>query len=151
MPARLRLLLIFPVLALLTACMGEPEDTRPGQPVKTRQNAFKEIIRSFEPMGKMLREDRYEADRFLMFAESLVARRDAPWSHFGPDTNYPPTKATAEVWGQPAEFEKNRQAFIDATGKLLEAARSKDRKQVEAPYKAVHETCQTCHRTFKQR
>ena len=83
--------------ALLTAC-GEPEDTRPGQPVKQRQTAFKDIIKSFEPMGVMLRKGTYDAERIEKFTAELIAKRDLPWSHFGPDTNYPPTKATAEVW-----------------------------------------------------
>jgi cytochrome c556 len=56
---RFRLFLLSTV-ALLAAC-GEVEDTRPGQPVKTRQTAFKEIVKAFEPMGVMLRENRYDA------------------------------------------------------------------------------------------
>ena len=48
----------FPLFFLLTAAMltgcGEVEDTRPGQPVKQRQVAFKEIVKTFEPMGVML-------------------------------------------------------------------------------------------------
>ena len=134
----------------LTAC-GEVEDTRLGQPVKTRQTAFKEIIRSFEPMGVMLRGNTYDADKFLALANEVVAKRDAPWRHFGPDTCYPPTKATAEVWQQPEKFEQARLAFFAATDTLLEAARTKDRKQLEAPYKAAYETCQDCHKTFKTR
>jgi cytochrome c556 len=138
-------------LPLLYACSGEIEDTRPGQPVKSRQVAFKDIIRSFEPMGVMLRGNGYDADKFLALANEVVAKREAPWNHFGPDTNYPPTKATAEVWQQPDKFEQSRQAFIAATDKLLAAAQTKDRKQLDAPYKAAYETCQDCHKTFKKR
>lgn len=139
------------VLPLLGACSGEVEDTRPGQPVKTRQAAFKDILRSFEPMGVMLRGNTYNADKFLILATEVVAKRDAPWTHFGPDTNYPPTKATAEVWQQAEKFEQARQAFFAATDTLLTAAQSKDRKQLEAPYKAAYDTCQDCHKTFKKR
>ena len=139
------------VLPLLGACSGEVEDTRPGQPVKTRQAAFKDIIRSFEPMGVMLRTNAYDADKFLTLATAVVEKREAPWAHFGPDTNYPPTKATPEVWQQPEKFEQARQAFITATDTLLTAAQTKDRKQLEAPYKAAYEACQDCHKTFKQR
>ena len=57
---------------MLTGC-GEVEDTRPGQPVKQRQVAFKEIVKTFEPMGVMLRKDRYDADKFLPMAEALLA------------------------------------------------------------------------------
>lgn len=139
-------------LFLLAAC-GEVEDTRPGQPVKTRQTAFKEIIKTFEPMGVMLREKRYDADKFLVLATQLVERREAPWTHFGPDTNYPPTKATARVWSEPEQFERERQAFFVATDALLVAAQRKDKApdQVETAYKAVYEACQNCHKPFKAR
>lgn len=149
-PAALFRLVMIPLALSLAAC-GEPEDTRPGQPVKTRQEAFKSIIRSFEPMGKMLREDRYDADRFLKFAEEVVAKRDAPWAHFGADTNYPPTKSTPAVWEQPEKFAQEKQTFIQATDALLAAARSKDKKAVDAPYKAVYDSCKSCHSTFKAR
>ena len=95
-------------LSILGACSSAVEDTRPGQPVKTRQQAFKDMIKVFEPMGVMLREGRYEADKFAALADKLLAKRDAPWSHFGPDTHYPPTKATPEVWKQPEQFEKDK-------------------------------------------
>jgi uncharacterized protein YceK len=45
----------FAVLVGLSGCNAHVEDTRPGQPVKTRQVAFQEILKVFEPMGVMLR------------------------------------------------------------------------------------------------
>jgi cytochrome c556 len=137
--------------AILAGCAGEVADDRPGQPVKTRQTAFKEILRSYEPMGVMLRENRYNADKFLALAQEVAGKRHAPWRHFGPDTNYPPTKATPAVWEQPERFERDRAAFMSAVDALLVAAQTRDRKQVEAPYQAVYDACQTCHRTFKKR
>ncbi|MBE0586583.1 MAG: cytochrome c, partial [Hydrogenophaga sp.] len=53
---RKMLFLLVLVSALLLAGCGEVEDTRPGQPVKTRQEAFKDLLRSFEPMSKMMKE-----------------------------------------------------------------------------------------------
>lgn len=137
-------------VAMLGGC-GEVEDTRPGQPVKTRQVAFKEMVKAFEPMGVILRKGSYDADKFLPLAEELVAKRDGPWTHFGPDTNYPPTKATAEVWKQPEAFAKDKKNFIAATDALLAAAQSKDKAAVEKTYDAVHEACKTCHKQFKER
>ena len=78
------LLLALPIL--LTAC-GEPEDTRPGQPVAHRRAAFKEILKSFEPMGLQLRNQRYDEKQFLVLANNLNKAKEAPWSHFAPDTN----------------------------------------------------------------
>jgi cytochrome c556 len=144
-------LAVLSTVALIVGCGGDPQDDRPGQPVKTRQTAFKEILRSYEPMGVMLRENRYNADKFLALANEVASKRDAPWAHFGPDTNYPPTKATSAVWEQPERFERERATFVRAVDALLVAAQSKDRKQVEAPYQAVYDACQECHRTFKKR
>ena len=147
---KIRLVLVL-TATLLAACSGEVEDTRPGQPVKTRQAAFKEFIKSFEPMGVMLRNKRYDADKFLALATELHAQRNAPWTHFGPETNYPPTKATPEVWKQPADFEREQKAFLAATETLLSAAQSKDEKQAASAHKALYERCQSCHKTYKTR
>lgn len=147
--ARTALLALIPAL-LLPAC-GEVEDTRPGQPVKTRQDAFKEMLRVFEPMGVMLREKRYEEDRFLRMATVLVEKRELPWAHFSPDTNYPPTKSTPRVWEEPARFEEERKRFFTTTDELLAAAQSKDLKRIEPAYQAVYDSCKSCHNPFKAR
>lgn len=139
------------LFSLLVACSGEVEDSRPGQPVKTRQTAFKEILRSFEPMGVMLRDNRYNADKFLALSQELHARREAPWSHFTAGTDYPPSKALPTVWSETEKFEANRVNFFKASDELLRAAESKDAKQVKRAYNALHETCRDCHRSFKQR
>lgn len=138
------------VFFLLTAC-GEVEDTRPGQPVKTRQQAFKTLLRSFEPMGTMLKDNRYDAERFAQMAQDLVSKRDAPWSHFGPDTLYPPSKSKPEVWSKAAEFETRKQDFIAATNELLTAAGRKEKNAVAEPYRKVYDTCQRCHQDFRER
>ena len=99
----------------------------------------------------MLRDNRYDPDKFVTMTTTLMSKRDAPWSHFGPDTNYPPTKATPEVWSKPAEFEQEKQAFIAATDKLQAAVQSKDKAQVVTAYEAVHDSCKSCHKQFKAR
>ncbi len=147
--SRLSVLLLLPFV-FLAAC-GEVEDTRPGQPVKTRQLAFKSILRSFEPMGTMLKDNRYDADKFAAMAAELVAKRDEPWGHFGADTNYPPSKSKPEVWNKAAEFDKQKQDFLAATDELLAAANKKDKNAVGEPYKKVYDSCQTCHRNFRER
>lgn len=135
----------------LSACGQPVEDTRPGQPVKTRQVAFKEMLKIFEPMGTMLRTNSYHADRFAALAAELVARRDAPWAHFGADTNYPPTKARPEVWSKPEAFERERQAFFVATDELLVAALGGEAEAAGKAYFKVYDLCQSCHREFKEK
>ena len=144
-------LLSLAIAASLLAACGEPEDTRPGQPVKHRQQAFKEIIRSFEPIGLMLKDKRYDAEKFATLAEGLAARREAPWSYFGPETNYPPSKSTPAVWSEAARFEQARQDFMVASDRLLLAARKHDKAEVERSYQETYDSCQNCHKQFRQR
>lgn len=144
-------LLLTALLLGLSACDQPAEDTRPGQPVKTRQMAFKEILRVFEPMGVMLRTGEYKAEKFTQLAEQLVARRDAPWSHFGPDTNYPPSKSKPEVWSRAERFAQEKQAFLDATDQLLAAARSGEKGAITKAYGKVYDLCESCHEEFKKR
>lgn len=144
-------LLLVLALGLAAGCTKVVEDTRPGQPVKTRQVAFKEMIKVFEPMGTMLRTDKYEPHRFAALAAELMTKRDAPWVHFGPDTRYPPTKAKAEVWSDAEGFERERQAFMRATDELLAAARTKNAAEAEKAYFRVYDVCQSCHKRFKEK
>lgn len=142
--------LLFLVLAILTGCSDVPEDTRPGQPVKHRQDAFKAILRAFEPMGMMLREDRFEADAFLGLANDLSARRDGPWPYFGPDTDYPPSRSKPAVWSQSEGFDVERVRFVAAVDALALAAQTRDKAQVERAYTEVHASCKSCHGDFRR-
>lgn len=141
------LVLLTPML--LVAC-SEPPDTHPGQPVTQRRAAFKEIVKSFEPMGVQLRKGPFDASQFLVLAKQLDTLKESPWQHFGPDTNYPPSKAKAALWKEPEKFEAGHQDFIKAVSALAVAAESKDQKKITPAYETLHETCRSCHKAFKE-
>ncbi|WEN42296.1 Cytochrome c' [Thauera sp. GDN1] len=135
---------------ILAGCSSEVADTHPEQPVTKRREAFKAILRSFEPMGTMLKDKRYDADAFARLADEFGRLRDAPWSHFGADTNYPPTKAKPAVWEKPAEFDQRRQAFATASERLLAAAAERNEAAVRTAYAAAQDSCKACHRDFRK-
>lgn len=139
------------ILLTLSACNQVVEDTGPGQPVMHRQEAFKAVLRAFEPMGIMLRDQHYEAGKFAQLAAELVARRDAPWPYFTADTLYPPTKAKAAVWASAEAFEMERQNFFAATDALLAAAQTRELARVQPAYEKVYDSCKSCHREFKEK
>lgn len=148
LPARLALLSLCALL--LAACSSEVPDTHPDQPVTKRKQAFKAMLRSVEPMGTMLRDKRYDPDAFAHLANELASVREQPWPHFGPDTNYPPTKALAAVWDKPAEFEQRKQEFMTASERLIGAAATSDEAQARSAYAAVQDSCKACHRDFRK-
>jgi cytochrome c556 len=147
MPKKLIALML---LALFLSACGEPEDPRPDKPVAQRRAAFKELLSVFEPMGVMLRTGKYDAKRFQSLSGQLIARRDAPWKHFGADTLYPPSRAKPEVWSDAAKFESHRQAFFDATDKLAGLGGTADKQQAKDAYAAVESSCRNCHKAFKK-
>lgn len=134
----------------LTACSQKVEDTHPDQPVTKRQEAFKAMLRTFEPMGTMLRTERFDADAFARLAQQLNTLRDQPWAHFGADTNYPPTKAKAAVWQKPDEFEAKRVRFVEATDALVAAAERRTQADARSAYEAVQNSCKACHNDFRR-
>lgn len=147
MPRNLVPLLIVPIL--LAACGGEPPDTRPGQPVAHRRAAFKELLKAFEPIGVMMRKGPYQPEQFKMLTAGVIARRDAPWPYFQPDTLYPPSRAKPGVWNDPTRFAADKKAFFDATDKLAAVAGTKDEDAARAAFEAVQSACRDCHKAFK--
>ena len=75
MPKLLTLTIV--TLSALAACSSEVPDTHPDQPVTKRKQAFKAMLRSFEPMGTMLKDKRYDADAFARMADEFARLRDA--------------------------------------------------------------------------
>ena len=136
---------------VLISCDEEPKDTRPGQPVAHRRAAFKEVLRTFEPMGVMLRTDVYDPEKFQALVGEFMSRRNSPWDYFGADTLYPPSHAKADVWTEAAKFAIDRNAFLLATDKLSAIAGTPDKNVAEAAYFAVEKSCKNCHDAFRSR
>lgn len=149
-PTALRPLLLALPAALLLACSSEPPDTHPEKPVTQRRDAFKAMLRITEPMSTMLKDKRFDADKFARLADQLAAAREMPWKHFGPDSNYPPTKARPAVWEKPAEFERRRSEFITATDRLLAAAAARSEEQARSALAALQDSCKACHDDFRR-
>lgn len=155
MKAALRCGMLFFWAVALVACSPpapEPvEDTFPGQPVTHRQKAFKEILRQFEPIGLMLRgEMKFDAQRLLSHAEKLQAAAELPWSHFPPNSIYPPSKANDSIWQDEKVFANERRLFSDAVNSLLTEAKGGERERIVSAYAAVHESCRSCHKGFRR-
>ncbi|MDD5403780.1 MAG: cytochrome c [Sulfuricella sp.] len=134
----------------LTACSGTPKDTHPGQPVTKRKAVFKHMLRALEPMG-MVARDRKEYDRqeFLASAQELKHLVTQPWIYFTPDSDYPPTRAKADVWQKPAEFKQAQEKLQTAADQLAKAAESGNLDIIRPAVKEVQKSCKACHDQFR--
>jgi len=66
----------------------------------------------------------------------------------GPESGHK-TRAKAEIWGKPQDFEAAQKRFGGAAPKLLAAANSGDAAAVKAQYAEVGKACKNCHDTFR--
>lgn len=133
----------------LTAC-SEPKDTHPDQPVTKRKAVFKEMLRTFEPLGQVVRErEDYQAQVFLAGAKELDRLASHPWPFFTPDSNYPPTRAKNEAWEKPQEFKQAQHAFQASTALLVKASESGKIDQIRPAFNEVEKSCKACHQQFR--
>ena len=61
------------------------------------------------------------------------------------------TKAKPEIWSDRAGFDKSAAAFVAASEKLTEAAKSGDKAAFAAAFSEEGKTCGGCHRAYKAR
>ena len=145
-----KLLRIIACAIALSACSGEPEDTRPGQPVAHRRQIFKQFTRTLEPMGMVARERKaFNRAEFLASALELKQLVGQPWHYFLPDTNYPPSHAKPEVWLQPAEFKLAQDTFQAKANALAALARDGTIEDLRAAVNDVERSCTSCHKQFR--
>ncbi|MDR1662747.1 MAG: cytochrome c, partial [Azoarcus sp.] len=85
--------------------------------------------------------------RLAALNEALVKTRDEPWEHYGPDSDYPPSKSRPEVWRQPEKFEAERLRFLSAAGALQSAA---SEEAARAAYDDMRASCKSCHDSFRR-
>lgn len=147
---RLILLTAFVAAFSLTACSNEPQDTHPNQPVTKRKAIFKQMLRTLEPMGMVVRErEDYERQSFLSGAKELKQLSTEPWVHFTPDSNYPPTRAKPEIWQNQAEFIQAQNKLKGSTDQLVKAAESGNMALIRPALNNVEESCKSCHQQFR--
>jgi cytochrome c556 len=145
-----RLPLVLLACLLLASCGHNDVDTHKGQPVTKRKLIFKEILRSFEPMGLVIRgRNPYDQAEFLQYANKLQTLSTQPWQYFGPDSNYSPTRAKPDVWDKPVEFKQAQQKFINAAAKLNATAKTGDFDAIHRDFAAVEDSCKSCHQQFR--
>jgi cytochrome c556 len=141
-------LILLAALAL-TGC-SEPQDTHPDQPVTKRKAVFKEMLRTFEPLGQVVRErEDYESQTFLSGAGKLDQLASQPWPFFTPDSNYPPTRAKTDVWDKAQEFKQAQEQFQAKTTLLVKASESGKLDLIRPAFDEVEKSCKACHQQFR--
>lgn len=147
----LSLTLVLAATLGLAACSEAPKDTHPEQLVTKRQALFKQFTRTLEPMGVVARDRQpYHPDALLVQALELQRLAGQPWPLFRPDGNYPPTRALAKVWDEPAAFEQAQRLYITRVDALVEAGKRRDLAIIRPAVNEVELACKACHDRFRR-
>ncbi len=125
----------------------------PNSPLGKRQAIFKEMLRTSEDLGGMLRGRlTFSEAGFAEGANKLDELSRQPWQHFPQaqegDSN---SQARDEVWQRQERFQQLAHELEAATGELRVAAQGKPLQPdvLNAPVAKVEAACKACHEEFR--
>lgn len=134
---------------VLVGCGTKP-DTHPGQPVTKRRALLQETMRTFEPLGVVVRgKSPYVAADFQARAEKLQTLSTQPWAYFPPGSTYAPSRAQPAVWQQSAQFKEAQDSYIKAVSSLAAVAKTGNLDLIRPAYMQVSDSCAACHKAFR--
>ncbi|MDH1263020.1 cytochrome c [Pseudomonas sp. GD03944] len=147
MKARNLVLAAFACLTL-AACGGVDPDSPMGQ----RQAIFKQMLKTSEDLGGMLRgRVPFNEQRFVEGAAELDRISRTPWQHFPQVKDEGDTRAKDEVWQRQARFQELARETEAATAALVAATTATPLNSTElvAPMQRVEDSCKACHEEFR--
>jgi cytochrome c556 len=147
MKSKIPLLLL--ACTLLVAC----DRVDPDSPLGKRQALFKDMLRTSEDLGGMLRGRlSFNPQRFAEGAVRLDELSRQPWQHFPQAQDADDdSQARDEVWQRQERFQQLARELETATAELRSAAQVKplQAQTLAAPVAKVEAACKACHEEFR--
>ncbi len=143
-----RLTVVLLATLTLTAC----ERVDPNSPLGQRKAIFKEMLKTSEDLGGMLRGRLpFDGARFAEGAVKLDTLAHEPWQHFPQARDGGDSSARPEVWERQARFHDLARQLESVTGELVGVTRSQplDAAGLKAPMDRVEAACKACHTEFR--
>ncbi|MDF9753784.1 cytochrome c556 [Pseudomonas sp. TE6288] len=143
-----RLTVVLLAALALTACDG----VDPNSPLGQRKAIFKQMLKTSEDMGGMLRGRLpFDDVKFAEGAVKLDTLAHEPWQHFPQVRDEGDSSARADVWERQARFQDLARQLEGVTGDLVTVTRNPplDAAQMKAPMDRVEAACKACHSEFR--
>ncbi|MFJ4391199.1 c-type cytochrome [Pseudomonas soli] len=143
-----RLTVVLLAALALTAC----DAVDPNSPLGQRKAIFKQMLKTSEDMGGMLRGRLpFDGVKFAEGAVKLDTLAHEPWQHFPQVRDEGDSSARADVWKRQARFQDLARQLEGVTGELVTVTRnpSLDAAQMKAPMDKVEAACKACHSEFR--
>ena len=145
-----RVCLVLATGLILGGCGGSD----PNSPVAQRKAIFKQMLKTSEDTGGMLRGRLpFDGPRFAEGAVKLDALSHQPWAHFPEQKGSELTRAKDAVWERQARFQALARALEARTGELMIATRQLPLTPATMipPMNNVEDACDACHKEFRDR
>ena len=143
-----RPLLLCCVVLILSGCGG----VDPNSPMGKRQTIFKQMLKTSENLGGMLRgRVPFDENSFSLQAQELEQLSSQPWQHFPKVRDEGDTAAKAEVWQRQERFQELAKALQTRTAELALASQIRPLKpeNVKSAQTKVEAACKACHQEFR--
>ncbi|MDO9322878.1 MAG: cytochrome c [Pseudomonas sp.] len=143
-----RLFVVLLACSSLTAC----ESVDPNSPLGKRKTIFKQMLKTSEQLGGMLRgRVKFDEPAFVAGAASLNELVKTPWQHFPQVKDEGKSSAKDEVWQNQQRFNELAHKLEMSTAGLLAATAQKPLtpKALAAPLNQVEAACKACHQEFR--
>lgn len=132
----------------LIACGGVDPDS----PLGKRQALFKQMLKTSEDLGGMLRgRIAYDEAGFIAGAAELERLSREPWQHFPAVPDDERSKANPELWQRQAQFQQMARELEQATAALVQVSSAPPlrRAALEPAVQQVEDSCKACHEAFR--
>lgn len=141
-------------LVILLTCLGLTACERldPNSPLGQRKAIFKQMLKTSEQLGGMLRgRISFNEAEFVAGAGRLDSLVKTPWQHFPQVRDEGKSSARDEVWQNQQRFnELARQLEMNTAGLLAATAQKPLTPQLlSAPLHQVEAACKACHQEFR--
>lgn len=142
------------LLVALFACLVLAGCNRvdPDSPLGKRQAIFKQMLKTSEQMGGMLRgRVKFDAPVFATSATLLATLAQQPWQHFPQVRDEGKSSAKDEVWQNQQRFNQLAKQLEVSTAALSLAAGqgSLAPADLAKPFKQAENACEACHQEFR--
>lgn len=108
----------------------------------TMSAASLNLLRGASTNGTALKNLAFPASGLAKWAAAMPAM-------FADSTKGVPSRATAKVWTQKADFMAKSKAFADSTKALVDAAKADDKPAFDAALASTAASCKGCHDTYQ--
>ena len=140
------------VILLAGLSLGACERLDPNSPLGQRKTIFKQMLKTSEQLGGMLRGRlSFNEAEFVAGAGRLDSLVKTPWQHFPQVRDEGKSSARDEVWQNQQRFnELARQLEMRSADLLAATAQKPLTPQVlSAPLNQVEAACKACHQEFR--